>query len=167
MPLVYAELRRLARRSMRRERPGLTLQPTDVVHEAYLRLARGLPPELENRGHLYALLAGVMRRVLVDHARAVRAARRGGGVRRVPLDLASESAAGDPPLDDLIALDEALDALRAVDERKARVIELRFFCGLDVEETARALGVSVPTVVHDTRMAKACLLDRMGGGPAR
>lgn len=155
MPIVYAELHRLARSSMRRERADHTLQTTALVHETYLRLARSIPPELENRGHFFALMARLMRRVLVDHARGVRAGRRGGGALKLPLDGVRLSE--DRPLTDLIALDEALEALRAIDERKAKTIELRFFAGLEVKETAAILEVSVPTVVNDTRMARAWL----------
>ncbi len=159
--IVYSELRRLASRSMRRERSDHTLGTTALVHEAYLRLSRSIPPDLEDRGHFFTLIARLMRRILVDHARAARTRRRGGGERPAPLT-------GDPPaaersLDDLIALDEALEALRRVDERKATVIELRFFGGLDVQETAATLRVSVPTVVNDTRMARAWIYDRIHG----
>ncbi|MBI3450184.1 MAG: sigma-70 family RNA polymerase sigma factor [Acidobacteria bacterium] len=159
MPLVYAELRKIAGLSMRRERANHTLEPTALIHETYLRLARGIPQEIEDRRHFFALMARLMRHVLVDHARRIVAGRRGGGARRVPLEQApSQTADG---LIDLVALGEALDVLRALDERKARVIELRFFAGLDVEETADVLKVSVPTVVNDTRMARAWLCDRM------
>ena len=161
IPLVYAELRRLAGRSMRSERPDHTLEPTALVHETFVRLAQGIPPELEDRAHFFALMARLMRHILVDHARGAIAARRGGpGFRRVPLEEADAPA--DEALHDLVALDEAIEALRGHDERKARVIELRFFGGLDVEDTARVLGVSVPTVVNDTRMARAWLCDRLG-----
>jgi RNA polymerase sigma factor (TIGR02999 family) len=163
IPLVYAELRRLAGRSMRSERSDHTLEPTALVHETFLRLAQGIPPQLEDRAHFFALMARLMRHILVDHARGTLAARRGGpGLRRMPLEEADEPATG--PLHDLVALDEAIEALRGVDERKARVIELRFFGGLDVEDTARVLDVSVPTIVNDTRMARAWLCDRLGIG---
>jgi RNA polymerase sigma-70 factor (ECF subfamily) len=167
IPLVYAELRRLAGRSMRSERPDHTLEPTALVHETFLRLAQGIPPELEDRAHFFALMARLMRHILVDHARGALAARRGGATsRRVPLEEADAPA--EDALHDLVALDEAIEALRGLDERKARVIELRFFGGLDVEDTARVLAVSVPTIVNDTRMARAWLCDRLGiGGPVR
>ncbi|HZE88013.1 MAG TPA: ECF-type sigma factor [Verrucomicrobiae bacterium] len=159
MPLVYGELRKIAGLSMRRERADHTLEPTALIHETYLRLARGIPHEVEDRRHFFALMARMMRHVLVDHARRIVAGRRGGGARRVSLDEAPPQSADG--LLDLVALGEALDALRALDERKARVIELRFFAGLDVEETADILRVSVPTIVNDTRMARAWLCDRM------
>ena len=156
MPIVYAELRRLADRAMQRERPDHTLQTTALVHEAYLRLARGIPPELEDRNHFFALMARLMRRVLVDHARGLKAERRGGDqALKVPIE--GIQLRQDRPVVDLIALDQALDALGKIDERKVRVIELRFFGGLEVKETASILDVSVPTVINDTRMARAWL----------
>jgi RNA polymerase sigma factor (TIGR02999 family) len=162
LPLVYAELRRLAGQSMRRERPDHTLQPTALVHETYLRLIRGLPPSIENRRHFFALMARLMRRVLVDHARGALAERRGGGDVR-PATLDETHRVSDGRLEDLLAIDEAIESLRELDERKARVIELRFFGGLEVSETAEVIGVSAPTVVNDTRMARAWLYDRLLG----
>lgn len=162
MPLVYTELRRLADRSMQAERRDHTLQATALVHEAYMRLMDAQPPSVHDRGHFYALAARLMRRILVDHARKVKAARRGGGALKVQLDKADF---GLPPQStDLLALDEALDALAEIDTRKAKVIELRFFGGLEVKETAQLLGVSVPTVVVDTRIARAWLSERMRMG---
>ena len=154
--LVYAELRRIAAQSMRDERADHTLQATALVHEAFLRLARTAHVEVHDREHFYALVARTMRRVLVDHYREVVAARRGGGAPHVALEQAAEARAG--RLDDLLGLDDALAQLERLDRRKARVIELRFFAGLDVRETARALSVSVPTIVSDTRVARAWLI---------
>lgn len=164
MPLVYSELRALADRSMRRERRDHTLEPTALVHEAYLRLAGGRPPALADRGHFYALSARLMRRILVDHARGARAGRRGGGGFKVPIDEVEPGApelATSAPVLDLLALDQALSELAEIDPRKARIIELRFFGGLELKETARLLEVSVPTVVADSRLARAWLAARV------
>lgn len=165
VPLVYADLRRLAGRSLRRERADHTLQPTALVHEAYLRLVRSQPPALESREHFLCMVARLMRQVLVDHARRVQAVRRGGQATKVSFEEAgfAEVTAGAAPID-LLVLDGALDALAALDARKARVIELRFFGGFGVREVAGLLGVSVPTVVADTRFARAWLLARIEGG---
>lgn len=171
LPLVYADLRILAHRSLRRERPDHTLQPTALVHEAYLRLARSRPPSLDGRRHFLCLVARLMRQILVDHARKVRAERRGGELAKVPLEQAAERlpepGASGPDGVDLLALDEALEALASFDARKARVIELRFFGGFEVREVAELLDVSVPTVVTDTRVAKAWLLARVDHRSAR
>jgi RNA polymerase sigma factor (TIGR02999 family) len=163
-PLIYAELRRLAARALSRERPDHTLQATALVHEAYLRLHGGRPAACRDRRHFLTLAARLMRRILVDHARALQAVRRGGGLK-LSLEAAGELPAGAPgsPLD-LLELDAALDELAAADARKARVIELRFFAGLSVEEAAEALDVSTPTVVLDTRLARAFLFARLAGG---
>lgn len=162
MPLVHDELRRLAHREMARERPGHTLQTTALVNEAYLRLIDASRVRWQDRAHFFAMSARLMRRILVDHARARDAHKRGGDVRRVSLDdaipLAPERGA------DLAALDDALQALAAVDERKSRVVELRYFGGLSVEETAEALGVSPETVMRDWKMARAWLLRELSGG---
>lgn len=156
VPLVHAELRRVASRYMRRERMGHTLQTTALIHEAYIRLvdARGI--NWRNRAHFFAISARVMRRVLVDIARERGYRKRGGGERRVPLDEAMLVA--DTPDGDLIALDDALNALAEVDARKSRAIELRFFGGLSIEEAALVLEVSPETVKRDCRLAKAWLL---------
>jgi RNA polymerase sigma factor (TIGR02999 family) len=161
-PLVYAELHRLASRALARERPDHTLQPTALVHEAFLRLHGGRPAACRDRLHFFTLAARLMRRILVDHARALKAVRRGAGAVQISLDHIGELAAGEGPAD-LVALDDALDELAAHDSRKARVVELRFFGGLSVEETAAALGVSAPTVILDTRLARAFLFDRLTG----
>lgn len=162
-PVVYGELRRIAEGAMHRERGDHTLEATALVHEAFVRLASGQAPTLEDRSHFFALAARLMRRILVDHARGLHAERRGGSLVKVPLDEADQLV-GESGQVDLLALDEALSALAAVDKRKARVIELRFFGGLDVDETARLLAVSVPTVVADTRFAKAWLYARLAQG---
>lgn len=156
MPLVYAELHRLAAHALQGERRDHTLQPTALVNEAYLRLASvRLPPAWNDRVHFFSVAVRLMRRILVDHARRLAAVRRGGGAAKVEL---SEAAAAFPtPPEELLALDEALDSLAAIDPRKARVVELRFLGGLTAEETARALAVSVPTVLLDTRLARAWL----------
>lgn len=162
MPLVYRELRRLAVHSLHGERQDHTLQPTALVHEAYLRLAGGAVPHWQDRVHFFAVAAQVMRRLLVDHARARRTDKRGGGARRLPLEAALEigaPGAGDPEL--LLALDRALDELAAHDARKARIIELRFFGGLTQEETAEVMGVATSTVILEARLARAWLYRRM------
>lgn len=157
-PIVYSELRRMAARALSRERPDHTLEPTALVHEAFLRLHGGRPASCHDRLHFLSLAARLMRRILVDHARSRHAARRGDGALKLPLDSIKELAAS--PVD-LLDLDAALSELAAVDSRKARVVELRFFGGLSVDETAEVLGVSMPTVILDTRLAKAFLFDRL------
>lgn len=159
MPVVYDELRALAASYLRRERPDHTLQPTALANEAYLRLIDQRVIQWNGRSHFFGIAARVMRRILVDHARAHRAGKRGGRAEHVPLD---EAAAWTGPHDvDLIALDEALDSLSANDPRKAKVVELRFFGGMSVEETADVLGVAAITVMRDWTMAKAYLLREM------
>lgn len=162
-PLVYAELRRLAARALSRERPDHTLQPTALVHEAFLRLHGGRPASCHDRLHFLSLAARLMRCILVDHARSRKASRRGAGALKLPLERIEEPAGGwegGSPVD-LLDLDAALSELAAADSRKARVVELRFFGGLSVEETADVLGVSMPTVILDTRLARAFLFDRL------
>ncbi len=160
MQVVYGELHRLAARAMHGERGDHTLQPTALVHEAYLRLAAGARPAWRDRVHFYAVAARTMRRVLVDHARRQRAARRGGGALTVTL--ADGAVASPPPRPvDLLDLDDALEALARHDERKARVVEMRYFAGLTETETANALGVSEPTVRLDARLARAWLYRRL------
>lgn len=160
-PLVYHELHRLAECYFRNERSGHTLQPTALIHEAYMRLINQNRPEWQSRTHFYGVAAQIMRQVLVDYARGSRAAKRGGGVAALPLDtvvaFAPQRAA------DVVALDEALQALNQFDERKCRIIELRYFGGLTSEEIASTLGISVATVGRDLRTAEAWLhreLDR-------
>jgi RNA polymerase sigma-70 factor, ECF subfamily len=156
MPLVDDELRRLAHSYMARERSGHTLQTTALVNEAYLRLVDSSRVRWQNRAHFFAVSAQLMRRILVDFARARQKLKRGGDVVQVSLDDAGEISAERGP--DLIALDDALKTLAAFDERKSRVVELRFFGGLSVEETAEVLEVSPVTVMRDWGMAKAWLL---------
>ena len=153
--LVYDELRRLAARYLRDERAAVTLQPTALVHEAYMRLVNQEMPEWECRSHFYGVAAHLMRQILVDHARRHRSQKRGGGIAPVPLEEVLAFTAGTS--EDVLALDEALTNLAAVDERKCRVIELRYFGGLTVDETARALNVSVGTIGREQRLAEAWL----------
>ena len=156
MPLVYDEMRRLARLHLRRERAGHTLQATALVNEAYLRLIEVNQVRWQNRAHFFAMASRVMRRILVDSARARLYQKRGGGAERVSLDEAL--LVSNEPTQDLIALDEALSALAAVDVRKSQVVEMRFFGGLSVDETAQVLRVSPDTVMRDWRLAKVWLL---------
>ena len=156
VPLVHAELRRLARRYLRRERAGHTLQTTALIHEAFIRLVEAKGINWQNRAHFFGISARVMRRVLVDFARERSYQKRGGGSRRVPLDEALLVA--DEPDQDLVALDDALNALAEIDARKSRAIELRFFGGLSMAEAALILEVSPETVKRDCRLAKAWLL---------
>jgi RNA polymerase sigma-70 factor, ECF subfamily len=161
-PLVYAELRRIARSQIGRERAGHTLQATALVNEAYLRLAGGEGLALQDRAHFYAVCAQVMRHVLVDHARAHARDKRGGGAAHVPLDEAAVAAGQGS--DELVALDEALRGLEEVDPQKARVVALRYFAGLSIEETAEVLGVSPTTVRREWRRAKAWLFRAIAEG---
>ena len=155
MPAIHQELHKIAGSYLRRERADHTLQPTALIHEAYLRLVGPNVPSFRSRTHFYGIAAHVMRQILVEHARARGAAKRGGGGRKVSLDdvtLFSEERTAD-----LVALDEALTTLAAFDERKSKVIELRFFGGLSLDETAAALGVSVATISRELRLAQAWL----------
>jgi RNA polymerase sigma-70 factor (ECF subfamily) len=155
MPLVYEELRRLARGQMRRERPDHTLQATALVHEAYFRLVNQPERTWQNRTHFIRIAAQVMRRMLIDYARARRTAKREGGLQRVPLEeplLLTEEQS-----DEILALNEALERLAQFDARQSRIVELRFFGGLTVEETAEALGTSPKTVKRDWSVARAWL----------
>jgi RNA polymerase sigma factor (TIGR02999 family) len=154
MPLLYDELHVLAKRQLRGERANHTLQTTALLHEAYLRLV-GSDVEWEGRVHFLAVAAQTMRRILVDHARSRARQRRGGGVRVISIDDAN-AVAPDPAID-LVVIDEALNRLAAVDDRKARAAELHYFGGLSYDETARALGVSSATVHRELRVAKAWL----------
>ena len=159
MPVVYDELRRLARSYVRRER-ARSVQATEIVHEAYLRLAGDRPRRWRGRTHFLAIAAISMRRVLVERARARGAAKRGGD--RVQVTLDDDLAAGPNAAVDFLAIDEALSSLAALDARQARVVELRFFGGLTVEETAEATGVSPATVKRDWTLARAWLKRRLG-----
>jgi len=155
-PIVYDELRRLAGAALRRERPSHTLQPTALVHEAFLRLVDVKSSRLQDRGHFIAIAARAMRRVLVDHARSRAAVKRGKAEARLSIDDV-DVAAVDATDMDLVALDQALERLAAIDERQARIVELRFFGGLTVEETAVVIGASDRTVKRDWQMARAWL----------
>ncbi len=155
LPLVNAELRQLARRYMRRESPGHTLQTSALVNEAYLRLIDQKNVRWQNRAHFFGIAAQLMRRILIDHARKAHYAKRGGGALRVSLDEAA--AVTEARAAELLAVDEALEKLTAMDARKGRIVELRFFGGLTEEETAEVIGVSLPTVQREWRAAKAWL----------
>ena len=162
LPLVYNELRELAANALRRERPNHTLQPTALVHEAFLRLIDQTHAEYKSRTHFFAIGAEAIRRVLVDHARRHGAEKRGGGWLKVTMEHAVEkesSSRDNAP--ELLRLDDALTKLAALDERQSKVVELRFFGGLSVEETAAMLNVSPRTVEGDWRMAKAWLRREM------
>jgi RNA polymerase sigma factor (TIGR02999 family) len=161
LPIVYQELRRLAASYLRRERPGQTLQPTALVHEAYLRLMKDRPERWQNRAHFCAIAAHSMRQILIERARARGAQKRGGAQPMVTLDEAL--VAGASPSVDLVALDEALGRLEQIDPEQARLVELRFFGGLTVEETADAMDISPATVKRHWTIAKAWLARELGG----
>lgn len=163
VPLVHEELHRLARQYMARERPDHTLQTSALLNEAYLRLIEVKQVRWQNRAHFFAMAARTMRRILVDFARARDNQKRGGDALKVSLDEAL--IVSTEPAQDLVALDEALQALEAVHPRKSRVVELRFFGGLNVEETAEALQVSPDTVKRDWRFAKLWLMRELSGEP--
>ncbi len=156
VPLVYEELRRLADRYLRDERSAMTLQPTAIVHEAYLRLVAQRLQDWESRAHFFGVAAHLMRQILVDHARRNKSAKRGGGAEKIPLQEALDGTPASPSTS-IEQLDDALTALAAFDERKAKVIELRYFGGFDLEEVAQALGISSATVVREQRTAVAWL----------
>lgn len=159
--LVHRELRKLASAYMRNERRDHTLQPTALVHEAYIRLVDQRGVTLESRAHFFGIAANVMRRVLIDHARARRAEKRGRGQVKVSLDDVMEPSVENE--DYLIELDQALERLAALDPRQARVVELRFFGGLSVEQTAEILGTAPRTIVRDWRVARAWLRRQLEG----
>ncbi len=158
LPLVYTELRRLARGRMGRLSPGQTLQPTALVHEAYLRVVGDADPGWDGRGHFFAAAAQAMRQIIVEQARRKAAVKHGGGRERV--DLAEATPAIQPPTDEVLALDETLKDLEKHSPRKAELVTLRYFGGLTMEEAAAALGVSVGTVERDWRYVKAWFHDR-------
>jgi RNA polymerase sigma factor (TIGR02999 family) len=160
LPLVYSELRRVAQHHLRRERSDHTLQSTALVHEAYLRLVKPSSGRFESRGHFFALASQVMREILVDHARVRSAAKRDGG-SRLTLDEAAELS--EPRGVDLLALDDALNQLSKMSSRQGRIVELRFFGGLSIEETSEFLGVSSATVERDWTVARAWLHRELGG----
>lgn len=163
LPQVYDALRRIARQQLRGERPGHTLDTSALVHEAYLKLVRQ-DNGFDNRAHFYAIAAMAMRRILINYAHKRRAAKRGGGV--APVTFLDEVHAGETPPEALIALDEALDRLARLSERQSRVVTYHFFGGLTHEEIAGVLGISVPTVRRDWRLARAWLATEMGRPPA-
>jgi len=163
-PIVYDELHGLARRYMRRERPGHSLQTTALVNEAYMRLVDYKRMQWQNRAHFYAVSAQLMRRILVERARRHNL-KRGGGVQHVSLDETAVVAGGQTT--DLVALDDAMNALALLDARKAQVVEMRFFGGLSVEESAEVLKVSTVTVMRDWSTAKAWLYRELSGGATK
>jgi RNA polymerase sigma-70 factor, ECF subfamily len=162
-PLVYQELRRLAASQMQRERPGATLQPTALVHEAYLKLINQREVNWQNRAHFFAIAAQEMRRILLGYARARWAQKRGGA--RAPLTLEEGLVVTDNHTEDLIALEEALETLAHLDPRQARIVELRFYVELSVEEIAAVLGIGTATVKRDWAMARAWLLQQLRRQP--
>lgn len=165
LPAVYEELHSLAERYLRHERADHTLQTTALVHEAYLKMADQREAQWQNRAHFFAVAAMAMRRILVNHAKSAGRIKRGGGRERVPLD---EAAVIAPEANvDLVALDEALVRLAAFDERKSRIVELRFFGGMSVEETAEVMSIAPATVKRDWTLAKAWLLRELSKGDAQ
>lgn len=163
VPVVYGELRRIAGAYLNGERTGHTLQPTALVHEAYFRLVKHHDMRWQDRSHFFAIAARTMRRILVDHARGRRTAKRGGPAPLVSLEVAGEVALDDAP--DLVALDDALRDLQVMDPDKARIVELRFFAGLSIEETGEVIGCSRATVIRQWRMAKAWLHAQLTADP--
>ena len=159
LPLVYEELRKLAGHKMAGEAPGQTLQPTALVHEAWLRLTGDQNQTWDNRGHFFSAAAEAMRRILIDRARAKSRQRRGSRAEHVPLEQVT-IAADDPP-ETLLAINEALDRLAAHDSFKAEIVKMRYFIGLSQEEISQALGVSVPTIRRHWSIARACLYAEM------
>jgi RNA polymerase sigma factor (TIGR02999 family) len=162
LPILYVELRRLAASLTSRLTPGQTLQPTALVHEAYLRLVRDQDPGWEGRRHFFGAAARAMREILIEQARHKGSLRHGGQAHRV--ELADGLAWIEPPTSDLLALDEALQELHAEDAHLAEIVQLRYYTGLSVEETASVLGVSVSTLKRDWRFARAWLARRLGAG---
>jgi RNA polymerase sigma factor (TIGR02999 family) len=161
MPLVYDEMRRLAHRYLRRERPGHTLQSTALVHEAFVRLTGNAPPQWEDRAHFFGIAAHLMRQILVEYARTRNAGKRGGAAIKLNIDSIIEPSAK-PDLD-IVALDDALTDLARIDAQQSRVVELRFFSGLSIEDTAQVMGISESTVKRDWNTARVWLyreLDR-------
>jgi RNA polymerase sigma-70 factor, ECF subfamily len=169
VPLVERELRQIARRCLERERSGITLQTTAVVNEAYVRLIDAGQVNWQDRAHFFAVCSQIMRHILVDHARARRTAKRGGGAQALPLNEAM--AVSQDRAEDVVAIDEALESLSRLDPRKGQVVELRFFGGLSVEETAEVLHISPESVMRDWRLAKGWLLRELSreeqGGSGR
>jgi len=162
IPLVYGELRRIAQHFLQREKPGHTLQSTALVHEAYVRMVGQNLPEWQSRAHFFGIAAQLMRQILVDHARARQAAKRGGDVFKLSLD-ESTAMPGQRDLD-LIALDDALKSLTELDPQQSRIVELRYFAGLTIEDTSEVLGISPATVKRDWATARAWLQREMMRG---
>jgi len=165
LPLVYAELRRIARKHLRDERPGHTLQPTALVHEMYSRLAGQAPPDVRDRVHFLSVAAGVMRQILIDHARTKYAQKRGGRQEKLSLDQAQEACMEKPAL--MVRIDDALNQLAREDPRKARLIEMRFFGGLTAEDSAAVLELPVNQVRRELRVAQAWLQRELDQGSDR
>jgi RNA polymerase sigma factor (TIGR02999 family) len=163
IPLVYDELRRVARRHLWHQRPDHTLQSAALVNEAYLRLVRQEPPQWQNRAHFFGVAAQMMRHILVDYARNRQAAKRGGGAR--PLTLDTQFALAPRPEIDLVALDDALTKLASMDPQQGRLVELRFFGGLSIEETATVMGISPATAKREWATARAWLQRALKKGP--
>lgn len=161
MPLVYQELRKLAGSYLRSERPDHTLQPTALIHEAYLRMVGQDMPQWQSRAHFFGVAARLMRQILVEHARTRHAAKRGGDRQKISLDDAPQVFA-QADAAELLALDDALTKLAAFDERRSRILEMRSFGGMSVEETAQALGVSDTTVKREMRLAQAWIRRELG-----
>ena len=161
LPLVYAELRKLAGARMAKTPPGNTLQPTALVHEAYVRLMAGNTEDWSGRGHFFAAAAEAMRQILVEQARRKATLKAGGGRRRVDFDSFGAGAEVDLPAEDVLALEEALARLEQLDARKGKVVVMRYFGGMTNKETAAALGVSVPTVESDWKFARVYLFDQL------
>lgn len=161
-PRVYRELRRVAARLLQNERPGHSLQSVDLVHEVYLRLVNARDVDWQHRAHFFAVAATLMRRILLDRARRRMAAKRGGEAQI--LDLGKSIDVAQAQAREILALDDALDALAEMDPRKARIVELRFFGGLSVKETAEVVKVSSDTVMRDWKLARAWLLSELSGG---
>ena len=162
MPLVYNELHRIAGRYLRNERPNHTLQTTALINEAYVRIVDGKSVKWQDRAHFFGVAAQIMRHILVDHARSSRSAKRGGGVQKLTLD---EAVAGSQERNlDLVALNDSLNSLAQIDPQQSRIIELRFFGGLTIEETAEVMSISPATVKRDWNMAKAWLYGEINRG---
>ena len=161
LPLVYNELHRMARRAWGAQSPGNTLQPTALINEAYLKLADAEHASFQNRSHFFAVACTAMRQILVNHAQSRLAGKRGSG--RIPVSIDDVQLAVHQEAAEVVALHDALERLQAVDERKSKVVEMRYFGGLSIEETAEALGVSIVTVNRDWRLARTWLMREMNG----
>lgn len=165
-PVVYDELRKLARALLARERPGHTMSATELVHEVYVKLVDQNKVEWENRAHFFGAAANIMRRVLVDHAKKKFSQKRGGSVRKIAMNHNNALQVAQLASEELLALDDALNALERIDGRKARVVEMKFFAGMTNKEIARALHTSDATVERDWKMARAWLIQKINAGGA-